>query len=431
MDGGNQIKIERWNEGMAKMRLAVVAFVMMLVATLLFHASANAQKKLYVGGTFALTGPFAEDTAAVLAAFDDYVKYVNETKRLAPWRNEKFPADITLEVLWRDDELKPAKALTIYEELKAKGMLVYRVSGSPIALALTGRLFADGLGATSMASGPYLLSPPKSIFTNYPIYSDSGAAIADWFLENWKETRKPRVAYLTADNAMGKSIEVPEMEAYLKKIGYEFAGSQYVPLVPTTPPTTQLLWLKKNNVDLTLGVMIDPGSQPTIKEAVRLDMGPHLGYKIIFGFATPTHLEVMIRAMGGHLAEGVVVAGDFPPRVDPGPGMKFLHELQEKYRPDKKVIHTLYVQGMLEAMVQVEALRLALKEVPFEKLKPVDVLNHGFYRIKNLDTGGLSNTPLTYGPGDVEGIDGIRIDQVQKGRIVKLGIWPCRHLYGR
>ena len=55
---------------------------------------------------------------------------------LAPWRNEKFPADIKLEVLWRDDELKPAKALPIYEELKAKGMLVDRISGSPIALAL-------------------------------------------------------------------------------------------------------------------------------------------------------------------------------------------------------------------------------------------------------------------------------------------------------
>ena len=44
-------------------------------------------------------------------AFEDYVKYVNETKQMAPWRKEKWPADITVEFLWRDDELKPAKAL--------------------------------------------------------------------------------------------------------------------------------------------------------------------------------------------------------------------------------------------------------------------------------------------------------------------------------
>ncbi len=124
------------------------------------------------------------------------------------------------------------------------------------------------------------MTPPGTIFTYYPIYTDALAAVADWFKENWKETRKPRVAYLTADNAMGKSIEIPEMKAYLEKIGYEFVGIQYVPLVPTSPPTTQLMWLKENKVDLALGVMINPGSQPTVKEMVRLGMGPHLAYKM-------------------------------------------------------------------------------------------------------------------------------------------------------
>src|SRR3972149_551109 len=254
---------------MDKMKLVLVgSVVVMIVALSLFPARANAQKKLYISGTQSLTGPYAEDSAAVLAAFEDYAKYVNETKNLAPWRKEKFPADITLEVLWRDDELKPAKALTIYEELKAKGILVYRCSGSPIALALKDRLNEDKMGATSMATGPYLLKPPGTIFTYYPIYTDSIAAVADWFKEKWKETRKPRVAYLTADNAMGKSIEIPEMKAYLEKVGYEFLGSQYVPLVPTAPPTTQLMWLKEKKGDLALGVMVNPGSQPTVKEMV-------------------------------------------------------------------------------------------------------------------------------------------------------------------
>ena len=121
---------------MTKFRLAFTALVIfMLMASSLLPVSAEAAKTLYVGGTMALTGPYAEDTAAELAAFEDYTKYVNETKRMAPWRNEKFPADISLEVLWRDDMLQPAKALSIYEELKAKGMLVYRISASSVALA--------------------------------------------------------------------------------------------------------------------------------------------------------------------------------------------------------------------------------------------------------------------------------------------------------
>ncbi len=420
----------RNEEKMAKMRSALIASVIItLAAKSLSPASAQAAKKLYIGGTMALTGAYAEDTAAVLAGYEDYANYVNETKRLAPWRREKFPANITLEVLWRDDELKPPKALTIYEELKAKGMLVFRASGSPQALALKDRLNEDRIGAVSMATGPYLLKPPQTIHTYYPIYTDDAAACAEWFLRGWKETRNPRFAYLTADSAFGRSVEVPELTEYIKKLGYEFVGSQYVPMVPTSPPTTQLMWLKKKGVDLAFGCMINPGSQPTVKEMVRLGMGPHLDYKITFGCATPSHLPVFTAAMG-ELGDGFVVSGGFPPLDDLStPGVKFCNDLQDKYRPGKRVTHIMYEAGILEAMIQVEALRLALQKVPFDKLKPVNVLEHGFHKIKNLDTGGLSSTPLTYGPGDIEGVDEVRVDQQIKGKVVKQGTWPCRHLY--
>jgi branched-chain amino acid transport system substrate-binding protein len=385
-------------------------------------------KTLYIGGAMALTGAYAEDTAAVLAAYEDYVRYVNETKMLAPWLEEEFPANITLEVLWRDDELNVEKALSIYEELKAEGMLVYRIGGSPQALALKDLLNEDRIGAPSMATGPYLLSPPQTIFTLYPIYTDSLVAVAEWFMENWAESRAPRVAYLTADNAMGRSIDIPEFAAYLEELGYEVVGSQFVPLVPTAPPTTQLLWLKENNVDLTLGVMINPGSQPTIKEAVRLGMGPHLDYKITFACATPSHLQVFLPAMG-ELGEGFVVGGGYPSWDDPAPGMVFASELQDMYRPDDKVTHIMYPHGLVEAMVQVEALRLAMQEVPVDELTSVDVLEHGFYQIRDFDAGGITSTPLTYAPGDVEGMDEVRVQQIQGGKIVEVGSWPLRHIY--
>jgi branched-chain amino acid transport system substrate-binding protein len=408
----------------------VLAAALLLVAAgwLVSPIAGAAGKTVYIGGTMSLTGPYAEDSAAVLAAFEDYVKYVNETKQLAPWRKEKWPADVTIELLWRDDELKPAKALSIYEELKAKGILVYRISGSPIALALKDRLKQDGFGATSMATGPYLMKPIGTIFTYYPIYTDELAAIADWYKEHWKESRKPRVAYLTADNAMGKSIEIPEMKAYLEKIGYEFVGIQYVPLVPTSPPTTQLMWLKENKVDLALGVMVNPGSQPTVKEMVRLGMGPYQAYKLTLGCALPSHLPVFAAAMGT-LGDGFVVAGGFPPWDEMSPGVKFETELQKKYHPNKWVSHSQYMGGFLEAMIQVEALRLAMQKIPLEKLKPADVLNNGFYQIKNLETGGISSTPISYAPNKIEGVDKVRVDQLQKGKVIKQGVWPLRNIF--
>ncbi|HJX03145.1 MAG TPA: ABC transporter substrate-binding protein, partial [Dehalococcoidia bacterium] len=337
---------------MLKRLVLVLTAVILLVSLILTSACGPSQPqgsmKLYIGGGFALTGPYAEDSAAVLAGFQDYAKYVNENKKMAPWNNDKFPDNVNLEVLWRDDELKPEKALAQYDELKDMGMLVFRVTGSPEALALKDRLMEDKIGATTMATGPYLLTPPQTIFTNYPIYTDGAAATADWFKANWKGSGKPRFAYLTADNASGKSVVIPELDEYLKSAGFEVVGAQYAPLVPTAPPTTQLTWLKENKVDLTFGFMINPGSQPTIKEAVRLGMGPSLDYKITFAFATPSHLQVFVPAMG-ELANGVVVAGGYPPWDDTGAGMKFVAELQNKYRPDKKVTHIMYVCGLVEA----------------------------------------------------------------------------------
>ena len=286
------------------------------------------------------------------------------------------------------------------------------------------------MGATSMATGPYYLSPPQSCFTYYPIYTDCMAAIADWFKENWKEKGKPKVAYLTADNAMGRSIEIPETKAYLEKIGYEFVGTQYVPLVVTSPPTTQLTWLKEKGVNLAVGVMINPGSQPTVKEMVRLGMGPYQPYKMTFGVASPGHAVVFAEAMG-ELGDGYVCAGSFPSWDDPAPGVKFMIEAQKRSHPGKFVNHIMYQGGFLEGMIQVEALRLALEKVPFEKLTRRDVLEHGFYRINNLDTGQISSTPLTYGKGDVEGADSVRIDQVQNGKVVKVGLYPLRNIYTR
>ena len=151
--------------------------------------------------------------------------------------------------------------------------------------------------------------------------------------------------------------------------------------------------------------------------------------RALSSLAAPAHLAVYCPAMG-ELGDGLVVAGSFPPLDDlDTPGIAFIDELQEKYNPDDKVTHVMYVGGLLEAMVQTEALRLAMLEVPFEELKPVDVLEYGFYRIKDLDTGGLSATPLTYGPGDVEGVDMVRVDQAQGGKVVLLGNWPTRGIY--
>lgn len=426
--------------------LLIASLIIMLVAVPLFGACEEeepppppppsdgeepppAEYTVYVGGCYSLTGAFAEDMTADLAGYEDYVAWVNENKITAPWYPDRtIPDNVTFEVMWRDDELDVEKALSIYEELKDRGLMVERVSGSGQAQALMDMMNEDRIGATSAAAGAYLLSPPKTIFTNYPIYTDDCAAFADWFMENWTEDRAPRFAFLNADHPMGRSLPTDEMKEYLESIGYEIVGEQWVPLVPTAPPTTQLLWLKENKVDCCFGVMINPTSQPTVKEMKNLGMGPGLDYEITFGCGTPSHLQVFVPAMGEE-GNGFCVAGGYASWDDPGDGMTFANELIATYRPDKVgAMHIMYAGGIVEAMTQVEAFRLAMLEVPVEELTSADVLEYGFYKIKNLDSGGIT-MPLTYGPGDVEGCDMVRVQQVQDGEIVEVGAYPARHIY--
>jgi hypothetical protein len=198
-------------------------------------------------------------------------------------------------------------------------------------------------------------------------------------------------------------------------------------MVPTAPPTTQLAWLKDNRVDLTLGIMINAGSQPTIAEAVRLGMGVGLEYNITFAFGAPAHLQIFLPDMGA-TGNGVVVAGDYCALDAPEDGVAFANLLQETYRPDKKNDNVMYLDGVIEAMIQVEALRLASLVVDPAKLTSADVVEKGFRQIKDMSTGGITMTPLTFGEGDPQGVDAVRIQQVQNEKIVELGSYPLRNI---
>ena len=85
---------------MVKNRFAFVASILVMFFIFMgVMAPGVSAKTLYIGGTMALTGAYAEDTAAVLAGYEDYAQYLNDTKTMAPWLNFKIPNDITFEVL--------------------------------------------------------------------------------------------------------------------------------------------------------------------------------------------------------------------------------------------------------------------------------------------------------------------------------------------
>jgi len=389
-----------------------------------------------IGGSFPLTGPYPEDGAAVLAAFQNYAEWVNDNHKMAPWSTDSFPEGVTLEVVQMDDGVSPPTAQTNYATLKGQGLKMFRMSGSGIATAMMDTLLNDEVAATTMASGPYLVTPRTgTIFSNYPIYTDQCAAIADWFMDNWEGAEAPRVAYLTNDS-FGQTIPIPEMNDYLESIGFEVVlGCSAVPTVPPLASDTapMLSWCQANDIDLTLGAMLVIGAVKTMTQAETLGIGWNLAYEMTIGLCSPAHLTIFLRDSGGTVGNGLVVAGSYPPWSDTGDGVEFCKTLMDTYMAGgfEDTEHIMYQHGVVEAMIQVEAIRLALINTGKQpdQLTSADILNDGFFQISGLDTGGIIPTDITYGPGDVEGAEEVRLDRNEGGVDVLLGSPPLRHVY--
>jgi hypothetical protein len=396
---------------------------------------AGVEGTLQIGGLFGLTGPWAEDCGAVLAGFQDYADWVNAHHKVSPW-GASIPVGVNFTVVSMNDGcVDSGLALTNYEIMKENGLLVQRISGSAIAQALMSTLISDEVGATSQASGSYLLKPTlATIFMNYPIYTDQLAAIADWFMAKWLaggNTTAARVCYLNNDS-FGRSVPIPAMTAYLQSKKFVVVlPNQEVSSTPTESPTAAWNFIKDNDIDLVLGAHTCIGSVPLMQWATDEGIGLNLAYNVTFGFCSPSHLCVFLRDVEDPETDGngLVVAGSYPCWDSGEDGVDFCLDLQELYGTN--ITHIMYLHGVVEAMIQVEAMRLALANTgksPAD-LTTADVLNNGFRKISGLDTGGIIPTTLTYGTTDIEGAETVVLNQNQAGENVELGTWPLRHVY--
>lgn len=395
---------------------------------------------IYIGGTFPLTGPYPEDGAAVLEAFQNYAAWVNANHKVSPW-GPAFPEDVVLNVTFLDDAANPATAVTNYATMMAAGYKTFRVSGSGIATAMRDTLITDEVGATTMASGPYLVTPSVgTIFSNYPIYTDQCAAIADWFYDQWVaggNTSSARVAYLT-NTSFGQTLKTTAMDTYLTDKGYVLVtGCPAVPTVPANPgeTATMLSWCQNNSIDLTLGAMLVIGARMTMTQADSMNIGVGQTYEMQIGLCSPAHLTIYLRdtgAPGTIIGDGLVIAGSYPPWTDTGDGVTFCKTLLNTYGGGfNSTEHIMYQHGVVEAMIQTEAYRLAMAATGKSPaaLTTAEVLNSGFKQISGLDTGGIIPTTITYGTNDVEGAETVRLDQGVSGYDVFVGAYPLRHVY--
>ncbi len=364
----------------------------------------TAQEEIKVGLAYDITGPTSSAQGIIFEGFADYIKFINEKGGI---NNTK------INLMWADTGYTLPKALSAYKRFKEQGMVLMAVQAAHEALALKPIVAQDQIPITSTGTDALVLVPPNWIFAGIEIpWADGFAGFLQWVKDTWKESRPPRVAIMGFDNALGRSPLLAEK--YWKQYGIQIVAQEFY-AATSMDHTTQLLRIRDSKADY---VWLSSGgsAQPliTVRDAAKL------GIKDIKFVVGPANDPPWMVANDPVNTEGAYFAKAEPYPDEALPGMEDIKKAHLKYK-GKPLDTTVYITGWVEAMIAVEALRLAVNDVGVKGLNGPAV-RKGYESMKNFDTGGLTR-PVSYGPDERRGNKYIRIHQAKGGKLVGLTDW--------
>lgn len=384
--------------------LVIALAALLLVPTCAPAPSPGEEKVVELGFMADLTGPVGAASQYALRSLQDYTKYFNE--------KEGIPG-VTVKPLWSDTARQYALALGTYHKFVERGVPIFINVFMEAATGLRSQAEKDQLPYITLALSGGTLYPPSWVYSLYPTEVERFSVWCDWVVENWKEERPPRVAFLSTDSEWGRQLEGPGTK-YAESLGIEMLPMEIVPFVPIDS-TTQLLRLREGRADFAYITSIWTTTLPIVKDAERLEL---IGQIQFAGYENSQSIALLE-------ALGPAAEGYSSPRVAPWveeveiPGIELLRDLQMKYwgRLD---IQGDEAHGFRAAYVACEAVKRAVEEVGYENLDGAAVAR-ALLGMKDFDPYGIG--PISYTPEDHRGSNLVRIYQVQGGEVVPVSDW--------
>ena len=256
-------------------------------------ARAADKVKIAIGHIPHMTGAYAAGQAGINDAFLDTVKWANE--------NNYVPG-VEVVATWADGGTDVAKSTAAFKKMIAETPRPVNIIGesTPMGVALKSWHYKEMVPDIEGGSSVDFFSLPSATFSHVAPYVNQAAAFIDYFMKKiWKEKRAPRFAWLTWDNAAGRSPITPEVEAYIKSRGVEIVGQEFIPAVPTDM-TPQLLRLKNLNVDVVYGAAYHNAYAVVLKDAEKLGLLGKFTIGLMY-WCSPTSLIEQV----GPLANGI------------------------------------------------------------------------------------------------------------------------------
>ena len=386
----------------------LAAFAVIAVATFSGIASAQDMHRFAIAND--LNGPSAYHGKTYAAGFNTYLKEVNETGGVGGKK---------IELLQENAERNVQKEMGFLRKFaqqdNALAAMVVTSDGLFAAkpMADSFKLPIMGIGVPELATSP----THPWLFNIFASYQDTVFVAIDHIFATDKD---PKIAVLYPDNQYGlEALRAAEtrMLKYSKPL-----VAKVVMALRETDATTQALALKQAGAKYVIVQLAGAHIAAVLRDADKVGLDATI-------IATTQGMDrepdlILGQANGANLAKRFLGVGPWSKWNETSiPGVVGMRNAVKKYdnTPDDKlgdVMYSNFVQGYVNAMVLVEALKKAGPNPTGEKIR--DAMN----QIKNFDTKGIT-PPLTFAADKHKGTSGVKIYRINAERKVyePLGGW--------
>ncbi len=396
------------------MKILSVLFVVALMLGMGGKTCAAKKVDIHILTLLDLTGPYSASHQTVLKGIKAFAEWANET--------EYIPGvNIVLDVY--DHGMDVSKCLVAFNTAaSSKNKPVVSTAGisSATAGALKSIAKRKKIPLVDGVSNRSIILDPGWVFGYSPPYEAWLGVSGKWIKANWKadskfewirkhyKDRPPRLGYIGWDNAFGRALVVDENRAYLKSIGVEFLGDEYIPMSPNDV-TPQLERLRK--ADFIYFGMYSADHAVCLKNAARLGLREKF-----LDISWPADSPYLLKMYAGALSENTLIPTMYQPLMKDWPD--FLRESFKKSGLGEPYILG-YSWGVVQYDIMFEAIRNAAKAVGAENVTGQDVYN-ALIKLKDFPAKGVSSK-ITYSETKRWGPDVTDFYQIVDGKVIHTG----------
>jgi len=395
-----------------KSRLSVLGISAAWLATIAlgFSGLASAQDTHKFAIANDLSGPSAYHGKTYSSGFSIYLREVNDAGGVGGKKVELIQENAERNV---QKEVGFLRKFALQDNALAAivvttdGLFAAKPMGDTLKIPLM------GIGVPELATSP--TSP--WLFNIFASYQDTVFAAIDHIFQTDKD---PKIGVIYPDNQYGlEALRAAEIR--MQKYSKPLAGKAVMSL-RETDATTQALALKQAGVKYVIVQLAGAHIAAVLRDADKVGLDAMV-YATTQGMDREPDL-ILGQSNGANLAKKFIGVGPWSKWNESSiPGVVSMRNAVMKYEKVTEaelgnIMYSNFVQGYVNAMVLVEALRRAGPNPTSEKVR--DALN----QIRDFDTKGITQ-PLTFSPDRHKGSNAVKLYRINVERKVyePIGNW--------